>query len=312
MVEFAAAPVVKMCHPLPLAALLGVAGIWGLGSLLTHATNSAVPPAPAPARAVRIESSPGITLAGSWWPAAPAAPAILMLHGNGGNRGAMAPTAAWLHTHGYAVLTIDFRGHGESSPSGKSFGLFESQDAHAALAWLRREHPGSRIGVIGFSLGGAASLLGPQGPLDVDAMVLEGVYPDIRHAIFNRLASRLGRFPATLIEPLLSWQSLPRFGVRPSAIAPIRVLGHVHVPVMVVGGGSDINTPPEETSAMAAATGGLRDLYILPGITHDDLGRTMPEVFQRGLLAFLDGTLMRDGHDHPPERPAPDQPHGGR
>jgi hypothetical protein len=138
---------------------------------------------------------------------------------------------------------------------GQSFGLFESQDAHAALAWLRREHPGSRIGVIGFSLGGAASLLGPQGPLDVDAMVLEGVYPDIRHAIFNRLASRLGRFPATLIEPLLSWQSLPRFGVRPSAIAPIRVLGHVHVPVMVVGGGSDINTPPEETSAMAAATG---------------------------------------------------------
>jgi alpha-beta hydrolase superfamily lysophospholipase len=30
------------------------------------------------------------------------------------NRASTAPTAAWLATLGYATLTIDFRGHGQS------------------------------------------------------------------------------------------------------------------------------------------------------------------------------------------------------
>jgi uncharacterized protein len=281
----------KVSHALSLTLALAAATVWGVGSLLTRATNATVPPAPAPARTVWIDSAPGIRLAGDWWPGTSEQPAILMLHGNGSNRASMAPTAAWLSAHGYSVLTIDFRGHGESSPSGKSFGLFEAQDAHAALTWLRQHHPASRVGVIGFSLGGAASLLGGEGPLDVDAMVLEGVYPDIRHAIFNRLASRLGKPVATLAEPLLSYQSIPRFGTPPSAIAPIRALAQVHVPIMIVGGGNDVNTPPEETRAMYAAVQSHGELHILPGISHDDLGQTLPSDFQAALLQFLDRNL---------------------
>lgn len=38
--------------------------------------------------------------------------------------------------------------------------------------------PGEKIGAIGQSLGGAAALLCPR-PLQVDALVIEAVYPDI-------------------------------------------------------------------------------------------------------------------------------------
>lgn len=275
--------------------LVGSAGVWGVGSFLTQATNGSVFIPTKPARVIHVDSTDRVRLAGTYWPAADkGAPAILMLHGNGNNRGAMSETAAWLNTHGYAVLAIDFRGHGESTPAGKSFGLFEAEDAEAALAWLRKRHPRARVGVIGFSLGGAASLLGAGGPLPVDALVLQGVYPDIRRAIFNRLAIRLGQWPAAAIEPLLSYQSLPRFGVWPSSISPIHALARVEAPVLIMGGGNDTNTPPEETRAMFGAVRARGELRILEGVTHDALGRTLPETFPV-LLAFLDRNLKDAG-----------------
>ena len=277
---------------LGLAAFLGCVGVWGVGSLLTAATNSQVPLPSPPARVVAITSTSDIRLAGTYWPTARAgAPAILLLHGNGSNRGSMHESGAWLNSQGYAVLAIDFRGHGQSTAARKSFGLFEADDARAALDWLRKENPGGRIGVIGYSLGGAATLLGHRGPLPADAIVLEGVYPDIRHAIYNRLTLRIGNWPATAIEPLLSYQSLLRFGVSPPSLSPMDALARVNVPVMIVGGGDDRNTPPSETIAMYEAVKTHGELHILPGVGHDQLGRDPPAYFRRILVAFLDRHL---------------------
>ena len=85
--------------------LIGSAGVWGIGSLLTRATNGRVSIPEKPAHVVQIDSTDGVRLAGTYWPTADKdAPAILMLHSNGNNRGAMSGTASWLNTHGYAVL----------------------------------------------------------------------------------------------------------------------------------------------------------------------------------------------------------------
>lgn len=137
---------------------------------------------------------------------------MLLLHGNGASREQVAGTADWLASHGYAAMAIDFRGHGQSAQVTRSFGLFESRDAAAALAWLRHAQHGAKIAALGISLGGAAALLGDAGPLPADALILEAVYPDIRRAIRNRLTASLGTAPAWLIEPALSLQALPRYG----------------------------------------------------------------------------------------------------
>jgi alpha-beta hydrolase superfamily lysophospholipase len=274
------------------AAILGVAATWAVGSLLTRSTNSPVKASASPAEDIVLKSTGDIRLAATYWPTpSNTAPAILLLHGNGSNRGSMAATGAWLNAQGYSVLAIDFRGHGQSTPAPKSFGLAEAEDAHAAFDWLRTNHPHSRIGIIGFSLGGAASLLGDKGPLPADALVLEGVYPDIRRAIYNRLKTRLGSLIATAVEPLLSFQSLPRLGVWPSQIAPLRALYSVTIPVMIVGGGDDTNTPPNETREMFDAVKNHGELIIVEGMSHDQLGRETPPLLASRLLAFLDRNL---------------------
>jgi predicted acyl esterase len=90
--------------------------------------------------------------AGGW-------PAVLLLHGLGGNRASMNPIAEqYLAPHGYTVLTVDARGHGESGGQSTLVGSRELADYAAALAWLRAQ-PGvsdAKVGALGFSLGGGS------------------------------------------------------------------------------------------------------------------------------------------------------------
>jgi pimeloyl-ACP methyl ester carboxylesterase len=266
----------------------GLSACWGFGSLMVRPTPDRVAPARAPAGDLRIESGDGLSLAATYWPGrTPDSPAILLLHGNRSSRASMAGNAAWLAGQGYAVLTVDFRGCGESARAPHSFGLFESQDAQAAFGWLKRRQHGAPVAVIGASLGGAAALLGESGPVPAEAMVLQAVYPDIRRAIRNRIAAEGGVATAYLLEPFLSLQSRPRFGVWPSRLSPLEALRHYRGPVLVIGGEDDLSTPPVETKAVFAAAPGPKSLWIAPGAGHKAATVLRSDSYRRRLLAFL-------------------------
>jgi uncharacterized protein len=280
----------------PIAIILAAVVIWLIGTALTAPTNYAVNPAPPPAQRVTIRTPDGLAIAGSYWPSAEtsasaSAPAVLLLHGNGSNRHGIGPIQRWLSDGGFAVLAIDFRGHGESDASAKSFGWFEAVDAHAALAWLRTRHPSARIGVYGASLGGSAALVGAQGPVRADALALNAVFPDIRTAVYNRIAEHSAPPLAAMVEPLLTYQSRLRLGLSPDQIAPVRAIRLFRGPVMVIGGGADIYTPPNETRALFNAAAQPDGLWILDGLSHDQAVGDPPEALRVRLLAFFDRHL---------------------
>jgi len=91
------------------------------------------------------------------------------------------------------------------------------------------------------------------------------VYPDIRHAIRNRIGVQLGSWPAALLEPLLSYQSRFRFGVGPGALSPIDALRRYRGPVLVIGGDRDRYTPPAETRALFEAAPGRKKILWVSG-----------------------------------------------
>jgi uncharacterized protein len=82
-----------------------------------------------------------------------------------------------------------------------TFGWRERFDVLAAVQYLNARLPDQPVAVIGSSLGGAAALLATP-PLDLQAAVLEAVYPSIDRAIVNRLHMRIGSF-GKLVAPLL-------------------------------------------------------------------------------------------------------------
>jgi fermentation-respiration switch protein FrsA (DUF1100 family) len=158
------------------------------------------------------------------------------------------------------------------------------------VAWLR-EAGHIKVGVIGISLGGAAALIGDAGPVAADALVLQAVYPDIRRGIGNRIGGILGRWPAALLEPLLSFQSRLRLGMWPSRLSPLRAAGGYRAPVLVIGGGADGHTPPQETRALFAGASGRKALWIVPGLDHKQTCDLRTDEYRQRLLAFFSAHL---------------------
>ena len=272
--------------------LVVLAGSWALASKIAAGHASSVTPAAAPAEPVRLTARDGIIIAGTYWPGRrPDAPAVLLLHGVGASRDQTAPMAEALAAQGYAALAIDLRGHGESTITDHSYGLDEGLDARAALAWLKAKQHGARTGVIGISLGGAAALIGRDGAVPADALVLVAVFPDIRAAIYNRMASVLTPVGGTFAEPLLSFQSLPRYGVWPGRIAPLAAIRDFRAPVYVIGGAKDRYTPPVETRALFDAAPNRKGLWLAPGLSHGEVSNLHDEEWARRVGGFLRGTI---------------------
>ena len=94
-----------------------------------------------------------------------------------------------------------------------TFGYREADDVDAAVSFLRSRTSGIRLCALGFSLGGAATVLSAS-LQEFDALILEAVYPTIEQAVDNRLRMRFGGLGVRL-KPLLLWQLQWRLHVNP-------------------------------------------------------------------------------------------------
>ncbi|WP_182867159.1 alpha/beta hydrolase [Rhodopirellula sp. JC639] len=246
------------------------------------------PPQELNATAFSVPSDSGAMISG--WQTRPDASkgVIVLLHGIRGSRLVMLDRARMLHDAGYATVMIDLQAHGESPGEAITIGHLEQHDVRAAVEFARREHPDQPIGVIGVSLGGAAALL--ASPLDIDALVLEAVYPDIRDAVHNRVAARLGRF-ATIPASLLLLQLQPRLGISPSELRPIDHMAEIDCPVCIVSGTDDRHTTVAETRAMFDAAREPKRLWLVDGARHVDLHHHNSAAYRRTILGFLDRHL---------------------
>jgi predicted acyl esterase len=132
---------------------------WGLASTASaHAagvaawtkTDQTVTASDGTQLATTLYEPVGATPVGGW-------PAIVMFHGLGGTRASMNAIAEQTFANeGYAVLTADHRGHGQSTGLFDVDGPAEIQDARDLFDWLaaRPEIDRAHIGAWGISLGG--------------------------------------------------------------------------------------------------------------------------------------------------------------
>lgn len=265
---------------------LALAAAWIVEESLIRPHRVVIGPAPAdlPFEDVAFRSASGATLHGWYAAGCPGHGAVLLLHGVRANRLAMLPRARWLHGQGYGVLLIDFQASGESSGRWITFGAHEASDAVAATAYLRSRSLDERIAVIGTSMGGAAALLA-EPPLPVNAMVLEQVYPDIQHAVEDRLRLHLGG-GVGLVPWMLRWLAW-RTGVHAESLRPIAPIAHITVPKLIIAGSADQHTLLAESMAMYQTAASPKELWVVRGAWHVDLYRYDPVDYERRVGEFL-------------------------
>lgn len=242
-----------------------------------------------PGTSPTLTTDDGRTLA-AWHVRAEGAGVVVLVHPIRSSRRQMLARMAWLAERGLSSLAIDLSAHGESPGESIGLGLREADDVRAAVAFAKASHPGEPVALIGISLGGAAAVL--AGPLDVDALVLESVYPTIDEAVRNRVTRRLGAWSAPLAELLLV--QLPwRLGIDRDDLRPIDAIADVAAPVLVLGGSDDERTTAAETRALHDAARDPKRLVLLDDVGHRDLERGAREAYRAAVGAWLDEWMSR-------------------
>jgi len=248
--------------------LLVATAVWSAGTYLTKPVPMQFPNTPLRALNVSFPSESGSTISGWLYKSdRPRALAILM-HGIRSNRGQMIARAEYLQSMEISSLVFDFQAHGESHGKIITLGYLESFDARAAFEYIKTIEPELPLLVIGVSMGGAAVLLS-EPALDVDVLVLESVYPDVKTAISNRLDSRIpgGRY----LTPLLSYQIKPRTGISAMQLAPVRLAGQVTAATLMLSGREDLHTTKEDTQRLFDALPQPKKVRFIDHAGHVDL-----------------------------------------
>jgi hypothetical protein len=127
------------------------------------------------AEQVSLKTIDNIKIAGWYIPSRNGA-AIILLHGQNGNRTQMLPYARILAEHGFGVLLLDLRAHGDSE--GDVFApCLSGLDTQAGASFLmgRREVQPKRIGVMGISTGAHVGICAAARSQDINAVLADGV-----------------------------------------------------------------------------------------------------------------------------------------
>lgn len=238
---------------------------------------------------VKVPTVNDKNLYGWFLPAGDRRPALIVMHGWGGNAEMMLPLAAPLHAAGYSLLLLDARCHGRSD--GDSFASLPrfAEDIEAAMVWMsgRPEVDPLAIGLVGHSVGAGAALLVASRQPAVRAVV--------SLAAFVHPAAMMRRWLAAMHIPfwplgayILSYVQRV-IGYRFDDIAPCHTIASVRCPTLIVHGLEDATVPVEEARQIyAARTSEAVELLLVPG-SHDDYGDLRQQV---GLLVgFLDRTF---------------------
>jgi len=272
-------------------AVIGFVALYGVGWQLSRPVPARIGAAPVDLRAETIVfPSDSGSMIHAWVSRGDTHKGvILLLPGVRSNRLSMIDRARFLRADGYSTLLMDFQATGESPGDAITFGWRERLDVVAAVRVMRETFPGNPIGVIGVSLGGAATVLAAP-ELSIQGAVLEAVYTSIDLAVENRLRMRLGGFGAAL-SPLLLVQLSPRLGISPSELRPIDRIRSLRCPILMIGGTVDEHTTLEDTRRLFAAAQEPKELWIIPGAAHVDYLNARGDNYRRRVVAFFERAL---------------------
>jgi uncharacterized protein len=221
---------------------------------------------------------------------------VVLLHGYNSDRIASQNRARFFSRRGFNVLLLHFRGHGASDPTRISYGYHERKDVRAAFDFILSVRPDARIGIDGISMGAAAAAYA-VGHHEVKPawMILESCYDNIRHALSNRLALRVGQ----ALAPIIAWplaQLVERLvELRTEDLDPAKALENATCPILVLAGDSERVLHVVEIEYLFGSIRSPKQLALFEGAAHEDLLAFDPRHYARSVGGFL---TMYSGVQH--------------
>lgn len=244
----------------------------GAGGLLHPGRHHVTQPAPATCEDA-VFTGVGVRLTG--WRCRAQGPkrgTVVYLHGIADNRTSATGVVQRFGSRGFDVVAYDSRAHGESDGDACTFGFFEKQDLGRVLDGLE-----SRVVVLmGTSLGAAVALQEAAGDRRVTAVVAAETFSDLRTVATERAPFFFT--PGIIRRAFALAENEGHFHI--DDVSPELAASRITVPVLLIHGAADRETPPEHSKRVLAALNGPKRLILVPGAGHNESLRSevWPEI----------------------------------
>jgi alpha-beta hydrolase superfamily lysophospholipase len=242
------------------AAACGPMPGWAAGGLL-HPSRRVVDASLASKYGELTLEGDGVDLAG-WKLPARGEPrgTVVYLHGIADNR-ASSLGAAHLTERGFDLVAYDSRAHGRSGGDACTYGYYEKRDLRRVLDVVERRP----IVVIGSSLGAAVALQAAAEDDRIRAVVAAESFSDLRTIAIERAPKILTN--GAIEKAFTIAEREGRFVV--DDVSPVRAAAHVRVPVLLLHGALDRETPFAHSQRIFDALTGPKRLVIVQGAGHN-------------------------------------------
>jgi pimeloyl-ACP methyl ester carboxylesterase len=243
---------------------------------------------------VTLSTADGVTLSGWYIPSRNGA-AVILLHGDGGNRVGMLAHARMLAQHGYGVLLYDQRACGQSGGEMRTYGWLDAGDVQAATDYLhsREDVKPGQIGILGVSLGGQIALRAAAQNKEIGAVVADG--PGTVGAADVPFSAEYWRYF------LFNWAVDRVQELRTGVVAPagvVEVIGDITPrPILLIATGQTVRVEGWEyfyTRRLYEAAGQPKTLWQIPEAGHGAGLAARPQEYEDRVVAFFDSALLKD------------------
>jgi pimeloyl-ACP methyl ester carboxylesterase len=234
---------------------------WGAAALLHPSRRRPEKIPTRPFESVHFDGE-GVRLEG-WWFHGAGRGAIIYLHGVADNRDSGIRIAEHYVPQGFDVIAYDSRGHGESTGDSCTYGFHEKRDLARVI-----DHITARpIVLLGSSLGAAVSLQAAAEDDRIAAVVAVATFSDLRTVASERAPFFASK--SNVAEAFRIAEATAHF--RADEVSPVAAAARIRVPVMLVHGEADRETPPAHSQRVfAALRGPSKRLLLVPGAGHND------------------------------------------
>jgi len=239
---------------------------------------------------VSFRARDGVGLSGWFMPAKNSRKTVLVCHGVGANKGIFLGVAPFLHRAGYNVLMFDFRGHGDSQGHTISYGVYESRDVIAAVAYLRSRGLEDVAGYA-FSMGGAA-LLNAVPNVRFRGVVLDSTFAEFAPVALRQMPVSAPLKPTLLrISDFYGWLELGTFM---GEIAPRRFIAQISPrPLLIIHGTADTLVLPDQARQNFRSAREPKELWLVPDAAHCLTRLHDIPIYEKRVAAFLSRCFAR-------------------
>lgn len=214
--------------------ILSLASFW----MAVRPPRMTIPLAPADFKLVVeeiwIQTGDGLRLS-AWLVPKPGAPAIVLLHGYPAEKADLLPLAAALARR-FTVLLVDLRYFGRSQGRVTTLGLRERDDLRRTVDALA-SRGFDRVGVFGFSLGGAIAITAAVDEPRIVAVAAYSPFSDLR-VLAHELYAWMGPLRYPFVGLMRVWSRV-FLGADVTAFPPVAAAARLSIPVYLIASRDD-------------------------------------------------------------------------